>query len=117
MNVKTNLAKLTLGEALRRERTRRKERQVDTADHFGVTQPSYQRWEADKSRPSAVYLKAVAEYLELPVDVVWRLMHDHGDAEPTLDALDSRLAVVERDVAVLKRFWGTITDAAREQSP
>jgi transcriptional regulator with XRE-family HTH domain len=86
-----------LGEALRRERRRRKERQIDTASRFGISQPSYARWESGEHDPDDQHFGAIADFTGLALSDVWRMVH-HSDAEPlTVDKLQERLLHAEQD--------------------
>lgn len=91
----------TLGEALRRERQRRGELQRDAAERFGVSQPSYHRWEAGDSAPADESRHAIAEYLGITVQEVWELLHHHTAADhPTPTGMVEQL---QRDVEGLRR--------------
>ncbi len=90
-----------LGELLRRERTRRGERQVDAAARFGISQASYHRWESGENRPSDEQFATVGNFLGLHVDDVWKLVH-HGEEPTSLDATRQEVAELKRDVADLR---------------
>ena len=89
------------GEALRRERSRRKERQRDTAARFGVSQPSYHRWESGENLPDDELRQKVAEYLGITVGEVWELMHNES-APASLEALHQDIADLQRDIADIR---------------
>jgi len=95
---------LALGEALRRERTRRKERQADAATRFGVSQPSYHRWESGENRPDDAQFADVARYLGMTVAEVWELVHGADAAPVSLEALRGQVAAVERDLADVREM-------------
>lgn len=92
---------IELGEMLRRERIRRKERQRDTAARFGVSQPSYAKWESG-TRPDDSRLADIASFLGLQLEEVWRMTHGASKAPATLDELRARMADLERDVQDLR---------------
>ena len=76
------------GEALRRERHRRNEKQRDTARRFKVSQPSYHRWESGASVPADEHRHAVAEFLGVTVQDVWEMIHDKAPPA-TVEALQA----------------------------
>jgi len=92
----------SLGEALRRERQRRSELQRDAASRFGVSQPSYHRWESGESVPADESRQAVAEYLGMTIQEVWELIYD--TAPPiSLESVQQDVAEIRRELADLKR--------------
>ncbi len=89
------------GEALRRERTRRGERQREAAARFDVSQPSYHRWEAGEHLPDDELRQKVADYLGITVGEVWELMH--GEVAPaSLGSLQSEVADMQRAIKDLQ---------------
>lgn len=90
-----------LGEMLRRERMRRKERQRDTCARFGVSQPSYAKWESG-TRPDDSRLADIASFLGLQLEEVWRMTHGESKAPATLDELRVKMADLERDIKDLR---------------
>ncbi|MGI9606786.1 MAG: helix-turn-helix transcriptional regulator [Acidimicrobiales bacterium] len=90
------------GEALQRERRRRGENQRETAERFGVSQPSYHRWERGDSHPDDKHKHAIAEFLGITVQDVWELQHNATDPL-SFTLLNDRVSALERDVEDLKR--------------
>lgn len=90
-----------LAEALRRERVRRHERQEDTAARFGISQPSYWRWEAGKGLPNDRFFAAVADFLGMTTEEVWQLAY--GDEKPqSLSNLTEMISGLQRDIDDLR---------------
>ena len=52
---------MTVGERLRKARTKLKKRQADIADEVGVSQPAVQAWESDHCLPETEKFRAVAD--------------------------------------------------------
>lgn len=98
-----------LGERLRRERTRRDERQIDAANRFGISQPSYYRWESGEARPDDSQFELIGRYIGVPVDEVWELLHGEKAEPPSLTGLREQIGSVERDVADLKATINELT--------
>jgi len=98
-----------LGEALRRERQRRGEKQRDTARRFEVSQPSYHRWESGVSSPSDEHRYAVAEFLGVTVQELWEMIH-HEAPPASLEALQGEVAAIKRDIEDLKVMLQTIVE-------
>ena len=104
-----------LGEALRRERHRRGEKQRQTAQRFGVSQPSYHRWESGVSLPADEQRHLVAEFLGVTVQELWEMIHE--EAPPvTLEELQQEMSAVRRDIQDLKTTVGWLTDALEQRS-
>jgi transcriptional regulator with XRE-family HTH domain len=91
-------SQVTLGELIRRERTRRGDTKQDTAARFGISQASYFRWESGEDRPDDDTFAAIGRYLGRKVDEVWELAHG-GDARPdTMEAMRLEIAALWRMV-------------------
>jgi transcriptional regulator with XRE-family HTH domain len=91
-------SEVTLGELIRRERTRRGDTKQETAARFGISQASYFRWESGEDRPDDDTFAAIGRYLGRPVDEVWELAHG-GDARPdTMEAIRLEIAALWRMV-------------------
>jgi len=88
-------------EALRRERLRRGENQRHVAARFGVSQPSYYRWENGEATPRDKYRPAVAAYLGLDSPRLTKLLYE-TEEPATYTEMMERIAALERDVADLK---------------
>lgn len=105
-----------LGELLRRERTRRSERQVDTAARFGITQPSYHRWERGDSRPDDAHFAEVARFLGIKVDEVWQLVHGASPEPTSLNQLREQVDGLQRDIddlrTLVRELMHSIVEAA-----
>ncbi|WP_116996284.1 helix-turn-helix domain-containing protein [Desertimonas flava] len=97
-----------LGERLRRERLRRKERQIDTAERFGIHQASYARWETGHNRPDDDRFAVIADYLGLEIEEVWSLVHKDAPEPTSLDGLNRRVDEMARDIADLRSLIGEL---------
>lgn len=64
-----------IGSLLRAERAKRAETQATAAARFGITQPSYGRWEAGRHDPSDEHFDTIASYLGVEVGAVWQAVH------------------------------------------
>ncbi len=95
------------GARLREARRRRGETQTDAAARFGVTQPSYSRWELGQSSPSVEQFDALAGFLGMTPDEFDRLLQ--GTIDP-LDAVRAELAELQREVAELRARLGRTDD-------
>jgi transcriptional regulator with XRE-family HTH domain len=96
-----------LGERLRRERLRRKERQEETAERFGVSQPNYSRWENGEYRVSQGHFAKVAEFLGLTVAEVWTMAN--SEEPPTsLEMVRQEIDALKRDISDLRGQIGTL---------
>lgn len=98
------------GEALRRERQRRGEKQRDTALRFNVSQPSYHRWESGESIPADEHRHEVAEFLGVTVQDVWEMIHEKAPPA-SLDALQAEMAGLKRDLADLRSKFEAIANS------
>jgi|GEM_PF-5638555 len=90
----------TVGEALRRERLRRGENQRQAATRFGVSQPSFYRWESGDTVPSDEHRREIAAYLGLSGDDFFKLLHREEPVSFT--SLEARVHDLERDVRELR---------------
>ena len=99
-----------LGEALRRERQRRSEKQRDTARRFGVSQPSYHRWESGASVPADEQRQAIANFLGVTVQELWEMIH-RSASPTTLDGLQAEVAELKRDIADLRDTLAQVTES------
>lgn len=88
-------------EALRRERVRRGENQRQTAARFGVSQPSYFRWETGDTLPRDQHWSQVAGFLGMSVDDLYFLIHDEEPPSSHTN-LDERMSALERDIVDIK---------------
>jgi transcriptional regulator with XRE-family HTH domain len=96
-----------LGERLRRERLRRKERQEETADRFGVSQPNYSRWENGEYKVSQGHFAEVAEFLGVTVAEVWTMVN--SEEPPTsLEIVRQEVEALKRDVTDLRSQIGAL---------
>ena len=96
-----------LGEQLRRERTRRGMRQQEAAALFGVSQPSYHRWEAGTNHPDAQFFRLLAEFLGCTIDEVWSMVFREeppaslGQIKTQVDELRAQIAELRAAIADL----------------
>lgn len=86
------------GERLRRERLRRKLSQREAAARFGVSQPSYYRWESGQIEPATRYRRDIADWLGITLDELFELIGTTG-APMTHAELEERVRDLERDSA------------------
>ena len=97
-----------LGERIRRERLRRGERQIDTAERFDVSQATLHRWEAGLNRPDVERLAAVADYLGMKVDEIYHLAMDTPmpisltNVQAEVDALRRTLTTTHTELAEVR---------------
>jgi transcriptional regulator with XRE-family HTH domain len=93
----------TLGTLLGDEAARRGITHAEAAARIGVSQATFSRWVAGTSRPTPPYWSAIARFLK----VRRRDVIEHASLERrsrTRRREQDRLAVVEADVAELKRL-------------
>jgi transcriptional regulator with XRE-family HTH domain len=102
-----------LGERLRRERTRRRERQIDAASRFKISQPSYHRWESGANDPDDAQFAEVANYLGIKVDEVWELVHGESPDPTSLEGLRNQVAGLERDIDDLRTLVRELAAAVK----
>lgn len=95
------------GIRLREARQRRGETQAEVAARFGVTQPSYSRWELGQTSPSGQHLDELSRFMGMEPDDFARLLQ--GTADP-LDAVRAQLAELQREVAELRAQLGRTRD-------
>lgn len=98
-----------LAARLREARRRRDETQTEAAARFGITQPSYSRWELGQSSPSEQHLDALASFLGMAPDDLDRLLGREADGDDPLEAVRAELAALQREVAELRAHLGRPT--------
>jgi transcriptional regulator with XRE-family HTH domain len=107
----------TLGELLRKERLRRKERQIDTASRFAISQPSYWRWESDKGQPDDSQFGRIAEYLGITTEEVWELVHAQPATQLSLSAIQEAVLELRRDVDDMRVQLAELREFCEQQAP
>lgn len=90
-----------LGSSLLTVRTTRGETQAEVARLFGITQPSYHRWEAGTNNPDARHFADIAKYLQVDVGQVWTLVHSPVEQTETLA---DQVGALEAAIDEAKRF-------------
>lgn len=91
-----------IGERVRRERIRRQLPQAEAGVLFGISQPSFHRWESGATKPDAEHFAKLGDFLGCTVDEVWAMVFE--EAPPVeLDRLAATVAVLAADVARLSR--------------
>ena len=91
-----------IGELLRRERLRRDQLQDQAALRFGITQPSYSRWENGQIFPDDKHFAEVANFLGLQLEDVWEMVNGNDPRPVSLEALKTEIAELKRDIADLR---------------
>lgn len=101
---------MTLGDLIREEKKRRgiSERSIgelliNSSTGKPATQPVVNRWTMGQSVPSADYLPALAQFLDLPLTEVRRRAADEQEAR-SRRSINDRLARLEADVAEIRRL-------------
>jgi hypothetical protein len=80
-------------------------------EQFGVTQPSYHRWEAGANRPDDAHFAAIADYLGLRVNEEWNLVHGPDEGPTSLAAVQAELSALRRDIDALRESMRRIREA------
>src|SRR5256885_9798086 len=93
-----------LGIALLCERKRRGWKQHEVGEHFGVSQPTYYRWESGENVPESFRYDEIAQFLGCSLERVWRMIHNPNGFDQLAKPEDARPAFLESVRACLSSF-------------
>lgn len=82
----------SLGQNIRRERSRLRMRQRDVAKAVGVEPPTVSMWETDRDKPGRDRLLALADLFDVPVETLAERANDVNQTQP-LDAGNENVTV------------------------